>query len=278
MFSLDNLVEADRRPAPYEPGAEMWNDVYISKMMLEAHLSEDTDAASYMPSKIRAICDFLPQRMGLTEGSKIIDLGCGPGLYCDLLAKKGFGMTGLDASQNSIRYAKAHCGDQKTCYVCQSYLTPLGEGAYDAALMISEDYGVLSPENRRLLLQNIHTALKPRGYFAFDVSSLAAFEGRKESAAPKWYAVDGAGFWRGHSHFVLEKTFFYPEIPALCDLYAVLDDEVKVTRVWQTFFSGGSIAAELEEAGFEVESLYSNLWGGEYRDDAPTVGVICKKS
>jgi len=277
MFNLDNLLEADRRPAPYEPGAELWNDVHISKMMLMAHLSPDTDAASYMPSKMRAICGFLPREMGLTEGCKVIDLGCGPGLYCEILAGQGLAMTGLDSSENSVRYATEHCKGAGTHYVCQSYLSPFGEGEYDASLMISEDYGVLSPENRRLLLKNIHTALRPRGYFAFDVPSLAAFEARKAGAAQKWYAVDGEGFWRPHPHFVFEKTLFYPEIPALCDLYAVFDHEVKITRVWQTFFSGQSIRTELEDAGFKVESLYANLWGGEYGEDSATVGVICRK-
>lgn len=47
MFKFDDLMETDRRPVPYEPGEEMWNDCHISKMMLEAHLSSNTDAASY---------------------------------------------------------------------------------------------------------------------------------------------------------------------------------------------------------------------------------------
>mgnify|MGYP003828629161 CR=1 FL=1 len=269
-------METDRRPVPYEPGEELWNDSHISKMMLEAHLSSDTDAASYTPSKIRAICDHLSQRMQIKEGSAIIDLGCGPGLYCALLAKKGFNMTGIDGSENSIQYASEHHKAGNARYICGSYLNPFGDGEYDAAMMISEDYGVLSPENRKLLLKNIYTVLKPNGYFAFDISSLTAFKARKYTYAPKWYASD-PGFWRPHRHFVLEKTFFYPDIPALCDLYSVFDSEMKIYRIWQTFFSPDSIQAELESSGFQTDAVLSNLWGGEYTDDSPTIGVICQK-
>ncbi|NLT13872.1 MAG: class I SAM-dependent methyltransferase [Clostridiales bacterium] len=276
MFGLDDLMETDRRPVPYEPGEELWNDSHISKMMLEAHLSSDTDAASYTPSKIRAICDHLSQRMQIKEGSAIIDLGCGPGLYCALLAKKGFNMTGIDGSENSIQYASEHHKAGNARYICGSYLNPFGDGEYDAAMMISEDYGVLSPENRKLLLKNIYTVLKPNGYFAFDISSLTAFKARKYTYAPKWYASD-PGFWRPHRHFVLEKTFFYPDIPALCDLYSVFDSEMKIYRIWQTFFSPDSIQAELESSGFQTDAVLSNLWGGEYTDDSPTIGVICQK-
>ncbi|MPM03757.1 Ubiquinone biosynthesis O-methyltransferase [bioreactor metagenome] len=276
MFGIDDLMETDRRPVPYEPGEEMWNDRHISIMMLKAHLSSDTDAASYTSSKIRAICDFLPQRMRVKEGSAMIDLGCGPGLYCALLAKKGFNMTGMDRSENSIQYASEHREEAKTRYICENYLNPFGNGEFDAVMMISEDYGVLSPESRKSLLKNIHTALKPNGYFAFDVSSLSAFRARKENYAPKWYASN-PGFWRPNRHFVLEKTFFYPDIPALCDLYSVLDTEMKIYRVWQSFFSPDSIQAELENGGFRTDAVLSNLWGGDYTDDSPTIGVICQK-
>lgn len=214
MFSFDDLIQADKDPEPYEPGEELWNDPYISKRMLEAHLSPDTDAASYKPEKIRAICKYLEQTMKLKQGDSIVDLGCGPGLYCSQLASKGFRLTGIDRSENSIHYAKDH--DKNTNYILSSYLNPFGESQFEAALMISQDYGVLSPENRKVLLSNIYKSLKPDGKFAFDVCSMAALQNRKNSAASKWYASN-SGFWRPHKHFVLEKTIFYTEIHSLCD-------------------------------------------------------------
>lgn len=276
MFSLNDLFEAGRRPVPYEPGEELWNDRHISKKMLEAHLSPNTDAASYQPSKIRAICDYLPSIMKLKENF-LVDLGCGPGFYSVLLAQKGFNVTGIDRSENSVRYAEEHHNEGKASYICGSYLNPLGKEKYNAALMVSQDYGVLSPENRKLLLENIYTALKPNGYFAFDVSSLSAFKERSASYAPKWYASE-AGFWRPHKYFVLEKTFFYPGIPALCDLYSVLDSEMKIYRVWQSFFSPDSIQAELESGGFRTEAILSNLWGDQYTNASQTIGIICSKA
>ncbi len=276
MFSMDDLIEADRRPVPYEPGAELWNDKHISERMLETHLSPDTDKASYAPQKIRAICDCLPAAMKLKEGSYIVDLGCGPGLYAARLAQRGYILTGIDRSENSIRYAIEHHKEGEAVYLCDSYLNPFGEGEFDAALMISEDYGVLRPDNRKLLLQNIYTALKPKGYFAFDVASLSAFRARSDGYAPNWYASE-AGFWRPHRHFVLEKTLYYPEIPALCDLYAVFDAEMKIYRIWQSFFSPDSIRAELESCGFRTVEIRSNLWGDPYTDASQTIGIICSK-
>ena len=275
MFTFDDFMSAVTLPQPYEPGAELWNDQHISKMMLEAHLAQDTDAASYRPEKIQAICEYLIGAMGLKNGDSIADLGCGPGLYCSRLAQRGFHMTGIDRSENSIRYAKNH--DSGSNYILASYLNPFGEDQFHAALMVSQDYGVLSPQNREMLLGNIRNALKPNGYFAFDVCSMAAFENRKDTAASKWYASD-SGFWRPYKHFVLKDTIFYPDISALCDFAVILDSEgIEAYHIFQTFFSPDSIRTELEENGFRVEAILSNLYGEPYSADSREIGVICTK-
>lgn len=278
MFTLDDLINADQYPALYEQGAELWNDPHISKMMLEAHLSPDTDAASYKPEKIQAICEYLVRKMSLKKGDSIADLGCGPGLYCSRLVQKGFHMTGIDRSENSIGYAKTHNHNSHANYILASYLNPFGDNQFDAALMISQDYGVLSPENRKILLGNIRNALKSNGRFAFDVSSMAAFKNRIDSAGSKWYA-SGPGFWRPQEHFVLEKTIIYRGIPTLCDFVKVFDSYgAKEYHIYQTFFSPESIRAELEENGFQVEAILSNLSGETYSAASLEIGILCRKA
>lgn len=275
MLTLDDFIKADQCPAPYEPGEELWNDPHISQKMLEAHLASDTDAASYRPEKIGAICDYLLRTLKLQKGDPVADLGCGPGLYCARLAQKGLRLTGIDRSENSIRYAREQ--DRVSEYRVASYLEPFGVNRFAAALMVSQDYGVLSPENRKTLLGNIRSALKPDGVFAFDVCGMAAWEARRNAAVSRWYA-SGGGFWRPGKHFVLEKTFFYEEILALCDYFAVLDaDGMKAYRICQTFFSPETIRAELKENGFRVETIHSNLYGDAYRAGSPEMGIVCRK-
>jgi SAM-dependent methyltransferase len=275
MFTLNDLMKLDRRPAPYETGDEFWNDPYISGQLLEAHLDTHTDQASYKPETLQAICGWLPEAMGLNEGAAIVDLGCGPGLYCTALSRLGYGMTGVDRSEGSLAYASGHA--PKARFLRQSYLEPFGNAAFDAAIMISQDYGVLGPEDRETLLANVRAALKPGGHFAFDVPSLRAYEARTEHNAPSWYAAEG-GLFRLHGHFVLQKAYFYPERPALCDTYSVLDTLVKTYRFWQTFFLPESIRTELERRGLTAAAVLSDLTGKAYTDDSLTLGIVCQKA
>lgn len=277
MISIKSILPEMNRPLPYQGGAELWRDPHIAGEMMKAHLSLDTDAASYKPDRIRAICDSLPARMGLTSGARVVDLGCGPGFYCHRLAEQGISITGIDWSENSIRYAETLCAGQEVTFRRGSYLEPFALEEFNGALLISQDYGVLSPGLRQTLLHNIHAALRPRGMFALDVPSKAAFEALRQTAAPTWEAVD-KGFWRPHPYIMLSKTYFYPDISASCDLYAVLDDKATIYRIWQTYFTPDSICSELREGGFDGMEISSSLLGEPWAEESFVLGVVCRKA
>src|SRR5476651_809360 len=42
------------------------------------------------------------------EGLRLLDIGCGGGLLCEPMARLGFEVTGVDASERNIGAAKAH--------------------------------------------------------------------------------------------------------------------------------------------------------------------------
>jgi 2-polyprenyl-3-methyl-5-hydroxy-6-metoxy-1,4-benzoquinol methylase len=105
------------------------------------------------------------------EKMSILDLGCGPGLYTEIMAERGHKVTGIDFSKNSIDYARNEAirKNLDIKYVNQSYLDLCEENMYDLIMMIFTDFGVLVPQERETLLQNIYRALKPGGTFVFDV-------------------------------------------------------------------------------------------------------------
>jgi len=276
MIQPTNILAFTETPNLYQPGAPLWTEPHIAEEMLKAHLYPETDAASYQPETIEAICTILPERMKLPHGARLLDLGCGPGLYCKNLAGRGFAVTGVDWSENSIWYAKQLCHGLSADFLCASYLDPMPQRNFDGAVMISQDYGVLAPQDRKKLLANIRAVLKNGGRFAFDVSSTAALEGLKQNAVQTWEAA-AQGFWRAQPYLTLQKLFLFADIPASCSLYVVIDDETTVYRVWQTYFTPESIERELHENGFVVEEISADLTGGNWHADSAALGVVCRK-
>ena len=142
-----------------------WDDEHISKYMLAAHLNPDCDNASRKQEGILNSVNWITELSGGPTKKKLLDLGCGPGIYAELLAEKGFQVTGIDFSQRSVNYAIDSSKEKNLdiTYHYQNYLDIDYEEEFDVVILIYCDFGVLSPENRSVLLRKIHQALKPGG-------------------------------------------------------------------------------------------------------------------
>ena len=101
-----SLFDKVKQPFPYETGASLWTHPHIAGEMLKSHLDPDFDGASLRPEKIDRICTFLWEQMALAPGGTLADLGCGPGLYAERMAKRGAKVWGVDISESSIAYAR----------------------------------------------------------------------------------------------------------------------------------------------------------------------------
>ena len=278
-MDLDLIRQLQQKPEPFTPGEPLfWNDPHISSQMLKAHLDPNHDQASRRPETIRRSVDWLVATLGLQAGNSVLDLGCGPGLYAARLAKKGLRVTGVDYSRRSIEYATQYAAEHHLDirYRYQDYLTLEDEGLYDAALLIYGDFCPLSPEQRSTLLGNVRRALKPGGHFAFDVTTRA--HRQKHGNRNGWYAA-GQGFWKPGPHLALEEGFDYPEESIFLDQVIVIeaDNKVSVYRNWFQDYDRATITAELEQAGFVVQSLWNDLLGTPFTEGTEWVGLVMQR-
>lgn len=278
-LALGMLEELLQKPEPFAPGEKLfWDDPHISKGMLKAHLDPDIDAASRKPEAIEKTVKNLIGSMNLKPGDRVLDLGCGPGLYCKRFARLGFKVTGLDYSKRSIEYAVQDASRDALDirYKYMNYLDMERTNEFDAVLLIYGDFCVLSDEDRDLLMKKIHQALKPDGYFAFDVSTRSNRE--KNGLKNGWYAAD-SGFWKPGPHLVLENGFDYPEKRVYLDQYLVIEESGKVSvyRNWFHDYSLEAITEVLASCGFCVEEKWNGLTGEPYNENSEWIGLLAKK-
>ena len=278
-LNLDLLKDLQQKPAPFEPGEPLfWNDPHISKQMLATHLNPNIDAASRKPEIIEASVAWIAENLDLQPGEKVLDLGCGPGLYAARLAQRGLAVTGVDYSESSIAYARQYAQDHDLAvdYRYQDYLTLSDEALYDAALLIYGDYCTFDAGQRRHLLENVHRSLKPDGHFVLDVTTRQ--HRKKHGVQNRWYVSEG-GFWRPGLHLVLEKGFDYPDEKIYLDQMIVIEanGELTVYRNWFQDYDREMISAELAEGGFEVEQVYNDLTGTSFSEDSEWIAVVAKR-
>ena len=278
-LNLPFLALVQNKPEPFAAGEPLfWDDPHISQQMLKAHLDPQTDAASYQPEKIEQTVQWLVAQLEMGEETAVLDLGCGPGLYTSRLAQLGMSVTGVDYSRNSIAYARNYAQQHNLpiTYRYENYLDLADQNQYDVVLLISGDFCPLSPANRQKLLGNIWRALRKTGRFVLDVTTAhLTYRVNKK----RWVVAEG-GFWRPGWHLVLEEGFDYPETAVHLDQYAVIEanGNCAVYRNWVQEFTVESICAELEQNGFVVETVGSDLMGTPATAKSAFIGVVARKN
>lgn len=71
----------------------------------------------------------------IPEAKSILDVGCGPGLFCEKLSKKGYDVIGVDNSENTIELAKQKYPDINFM-VADGYNLPFQDNQFDIVISI----------------------------------------------------------------------------------------------------------------------------------------------
>jgi SAM-dependent methyltransferase len=274
---LSDILDYTRTPRLFEPGEKhMWDDDHISKGMLEAHLNPDNDLASRRHSSIEKEARYLSTTL-FKKGNKILDLGCGPGLYSSKLAERGMVVTGIDISERSLNYAKRFAAENNLDidYQHMDFFDMDFAGEFDAVLQAHGEMCTFSDEERDRLLAKIRKALKHNGTFVCDLT-MRGFR-LKSGAKNHWYISDG-GFWRPGKHLVLEQGFDYPENDVWLDQYVVIDEKsTTIYRTWIHEYTLSTWGPVLEKAGFQIEHIWNDLCGTPYSENGDWIAIVGKK-
>ena len=108
-----DLVEINRRPEPFQfyTANELWTEEHTANQMLAYHLNDEVDASSRNSKFIEKSVEWIVSHFHVDKNTAIADFGCGPGLYANRLAERGATVTGIDFSDNSLRYARKIAAD-----------------------------------------------------------------------------------------------------------------------------------------------------------------------
>ncbi len=199
----------------------------------------------------------------LNETSKVIDLGCGPGLYTHRFKAQGIGtVVGLDFSKNSLKYAIQQADQASLAieYHYGNYLEYSDSRKFDLITLVMCDLCALSPEQRSELYKKFKSLLAPNGSIALDVYTATRFLNQNESLNLEKNSMNG--FWSEKDYWCIQSSFKYEDEKVTLDKFVISQDDKEWTVFnWLQHFTIEDLSQELATHDLEIKRTYSDLKG-----------------
>ncbi|MBN1977614.1 MAG: class I SAM-dependent methyltransferase [Anaerolineae bacterium] len=226
MMNLLDLINRTSVPEPWSEGEKIpWDEPGFSGRMLKEHLSQDHDAASRRTEHVDAHVDWIHRELLGGHPARVLDLGCGPGLYASRLARLGHACTGIDFSPASIAYARDEAQREGlACTYVQGDIRTADYGAgFDLVMFIYGELNAFRPEGAETILRKACGALADGGVLLLEVSMFEALE-KWGRSGPSWY-TSPTGLFSDRPHLYLEESFWDEEQSVVTNRFFVVDAE-----------------------------------------------------
>jgi SAM-dependent methyltransferase len=250
----------------------MWTDPYIREHIVYAHLEPDDDDGTKPYAQVLAETAFWVKRFG-AQG-KVLDLGCGPGIYLRELAQKGWQGYGIDLNESAVSYAQDLNRDECLSFDIRSgdFLAEAWPPGMDLVIMVYGTFGTIPPKSRQHLVQKLKNTLKPGGRFLMDVFNQEYVDTQREIGS--WFTQEEEGFWSPEPHLVLPRVWDYPDLDLLCRRYLVLSSGgVKSFNLWYQTLNHKNLLEYFSPTDWEI-----NPWpdlSGESSRSLPGWSSFC---
>lgn len=260
---LSDLLNRPNVPQPWAEGEKIpWNDPEFSQRMLKEHLTQQHDLASRRFERIDQHVAWIHTQVLGEKPAKILDLGCGPGLYATRLAKLGHTLTGIDFSPASIAYARSISAGLPCAFRLEDVRrADFGQG-YDLVMFIFGELNVFTPTDATLILAKAAEALISGGQLLLEVSSFGGVKGIARQS--KRWSVNESGLFSDKPHLLLYESVWNGENSAAVERFTEVDLDsgaVKVHAATMVAYRLARLKGMLKQAGFKSVKVFPSLRG-----------------
>jgi SAM-dependent methyltransferase len=248
--------------------------------MLNEHLSQEHDAASRRLAVIDKHVKWIHEQVLNRNPTRILDLGCGPGLYTNPLASLGHRCVGIDFSPASIAYAREQAEEAslECTYIEQDIRTADYGDGYGLVMSIYGEFNVFRPSEAKAILEKAWRALTAKGYLLIEPHTFEAVVKIGEHP-PTWYTAE-KGLFSGEPHLLLQESLWDGEDRVAIERYYVVDGTTgEVTRhsASTQAYTKEEYVSLLAECGFGEGVFYPTLGGSAGGAQGDLIAVLSQK-
>jgi SAM-dependent methyltransferase len=206
--------------------------------------------------------DFLVNVLNLQQGARILDVPCGLGRHSIELGKRGYRMTSVDLSQDSLAEAKRNAaGAGASIEWVHADMSDLENACrrdqFDGAFCFGNSFGYMEHDRTIEFLRGISSFLKEGAGFVVDMG-LAAESLLPNLQTRKWYKIDDM--------YLLSEAVYEGESSQLRTQYTFIRDGAVQTGTATYFiYTVAELKRLFAMCGLQVQNLYGTTSQEPYR-------------
>ncbi|HZU85963.1 MAG TPA: class I SAM-dependent methyltransferase [Anaerolineaceae bacterium] len=221
----------------------------------------------------------LQERYGLPTGGNLLDLACGTGAFAVGMASLGWQVTGYDQSAEMLKHARQRAAEAGSAIAwLQGDLRAMDfEEQFDLATCWFDSLNyILSEEELQHVFRSVWWALKPGGWFVFDMNTVYGLA--IGWTRQKWYVqTETPDLLEVHENsYDYEKNIGQMRIICFQRQGGLWDrfEEVHCERAFQVT----AIQSALECSGLRVEAVLGKISDlTPYQPENTRVFFVCQK-
>jgi len=194
---------------------------------------------------------FVREHLGVSDGGRVLDLGCGTGRHSVGLARLGYRVTGVDVSAGMLEVARQRATQAGATveWVCANATEFVREAQFDGAICLCEgSMGLLAGDDDPLehdmaILRNIRASLVGGGRLILNV-------------------LNACRMIRSHNDDdVAAGRFSVLDLTETSDVIGLMGEEGKSLRLRERGYTPPEIRRMFIWAGFTVDGVYGGTAG-----------------
>lgn len=214
---------------------------------------------------------FINKVLNLKEGADILDLYCGYGRHAIELAKMGYHVTGIDATQAFLEIATQKAQEENVDVdfrLCDMRELDYSQ-QFDAVINMFAAFGYFTDEENAEVLKRVAKALRKGGLFLIDLLNR------------EWMVRNNLNrYWRHPSgEYVLSYKVELKQ--GIATMKRVLINQVTEKKTQYEFvlraYSMTEMQSLLDKCSLKVKATYGGFDGRAYDADAPRMIILAQK-
>ncbi len=246
-----------------------WMDNFFGDQYLNTHLPMLTEEVNHQE------VNFIENILNLPINSTILDLPCGYGRHSNLLAQRGYKVTGVDYKQEFITLAKKSGVEldvsKNVNYILEDMRKINFEQEFDAVLNLFTSFGYFDEADNFKSLQNMSKALKKGGKLVIDC--LNREWAIKETLRNKqvWLLYPNNQVFMAMNNFDIMTSRWISD--------QIIVNKGKANKVMQSvrLYSYTEFKFLFDQVGLKIVEVYGDNEKNEYTVDSSSMIIVAKK-